>query len=65
MFEISECGIISLYTKLKLIAINELVKVGFSSVFLVKYHGCSVRKFKSLKLNILILNLNTSKLKSS
>ena len=31
------------------IAMNKLEKVWFHSTFLVKFHGCSVRNFKSLK----------------
>ena len=41
--------IISLYRTLELIAMNELGKVWFQSVYYVKFHGCSERNFKSLK----------------
>ena len=41
---------VSLYTKLELIAVNKLGKVWFhSTTFLVEFHGCSLRNFKSSK----------------
>ena len=41
--------IVSLYRKLELVVINKLGKALFHGVFLVKFHECFVRNFKSLK----------------
>ena len=48
-FKFLNVCIIPLYKKLELIAMNKLGKVWFHNTFLVKFHGCSVRNFKSLK----------------
>ena len=47
-FKLLSVCIFSLYTKLELIAMNELGKVWFHSTFLKKIDGCSVKNFRSL-----------------
>ena len=44
-----------------MVAVNKLVKVWFCSTFLLKFHGCFLRNFKSLKQLYRILSLQNQK----
>ena len=48
-FKFLSVSIISLYRKMKLIAMNKLGNVWFHGIFLIKFHRCSLMNFESLK----------------
>ena len=48
-FNVLNVSVYNLKGKLELTAVNKLGKFWLHSTFLAKFHGCSVRNFKSLK----------------